>query len=127
MANKQHRTRSVREALARLKVRDRDLGVLWEDMHGQFEAAVEGYTFLSHRIVHLEEQFGERFNHLERILQEHERILQEHTRITGEIRRDIEITKQDIASIKGDSRKRVELDQFTRLERRVALLERRQR
>lgn len=120
MAKKQNQTRSVREALARLKVRDRDLGVLWEDMHGQFEAAVEGYTFLSHRIVRLEEQFSERFNHLERILQE-------HTQLIGEIQRDIEITKQDVALIKGDLRKRVELDQFTRLERRVALLERRQR
>ncbi|MBI2099870.1 MAG: hypothetical protein HYT48_00845 [Candidatus Vogelbacteria bacterium] len=51
--------------------------------------------------------------------------LKSNTEMIGKMAVDIEIIKEDIAFIKGDLKKKVDLDEFRTLERRVALLEKR--
>jgi len=48
-----------------------------------------------------------------------------HTEMIGHLSTDITIIKEDIEFIKGSLKKKVDLDEFVALERRVALLEKR--
>lgn len=56
-------------------------------------------------------------------LESHSRTLQSHTEMLGKTMIDIEITKQDIEFIKNSFKKKIDLDEFVALERRVTLLE----
>ena len=51
--------------------------------------------------------------------------LDNHTEMIGSIKMDIEVIKADILFIKGGLKKKVDADEFSVLERRVALLEKR--
>lgn len=52
-------------------------------------------------------------------------VLDSHTEMIGSMKMDIEIIKTDVAFIKGDLKKKVDIEEFSALERRVALLEKR--
>ncbi|MGC8981683.1 MAG: hypothetical protein ACP5JU_01920 [Minisyncoccia bacterium] len=103
------------------------------------------------RFAELEEEMHLRFNAIEKILQEHEKILKEHSKILQEhekilkehskqiseiykilerinkdifdIKRDIEIMKADITTIKFELKRKVDYDEFIKLEKRVLALE----
>ena len=51
--------------------------------------------------------------------------LDTQTRMLGKLTLDVEIVKEDIEFIKSGFKKKVDLDEFTMLERRVSLLEKR--
>lgn len=51
--------------------------------------------------------------------------LKSHTEIIGSIAEDVAIIKMDIEFIKGSLRKKVDIEEFTALERRVSVLEKR--
>lgn len=51
------------------------------------------------------------------------KILASHTEMIVSIKEDVEIMKSDVAFIKGELQQKVDIEQFTALERRVALLE----
>ena len=48
-----------------------------------------------------------------------------HTEMIGKVMVDIEIIKEDIEFIKGGLKRKIDTEEFTALERRVALLEKR--
>ena len=48
-----------------------------------------------------------------------------HTEMIGSMKIDIEVIKEDITFIKGGLKRKVDADEFSVLERRVALLEKR--
>ena len=51
--------------------------------------------------------------------------LNNHTEMIGSIKTDIEIIKEDISFIKGGLKRKVDAEEFSFLEKRVALLEKR--
>ena len=57
----------------------------------------------------------------------HTEMLESHTETIGSIKEDVEIMKSDIEFIKGGLKKKVDVDEFMALERRVALIEKRSR
>jgi hypothetical protein len=53
------------------------------------------------------------------------RTLESHTEMIASVKTDLEIVKEDVEFIKNSLKKKVDVDEFAALERRVALLERR--
>lgn len=49
--------------------------------------------------------------------------LDNHTEMIGSMKMDIEVIKTDVAFIKGGLKRKVDIEEFSALERRVALLE----
>ncbi|MBI4136326.1 MAG: hypothetical protein HY481_02165 [Candidatus Vogelbacteria bacterium] len=60
---------------------------------------------------------------IKKTVDSHTKILDSHTEMIGKIMVDIEIMKSDIQIIKSDVKKKVDYEEFTKLERRVGLLE----
>ena len=74
------------------------------------------------------EQYGDIKKTLDshtKILDRHTNILGSHTEMIGSMKMDIEVIKADITFIKGGLKKKVDADEFSVLEKRVALLEKR--
>jgi hypothetical protein len=78
----------------------RRLGVLVEAVHGDVRLVAEQYGSIK-------------------------QTLDTHTDMIGSIKEDVEVIKMDIEFIKTAVKKKVDIDEFSALERRVALLERR--
>jgi hypothetical protein len=77
----------------------RYLGALSEDFKAKVEGIAEQYTDIKET-------------------------LDNHTEMIGKLAEDMSIVKVNIEFIKGDLRKKVDYDEFSALERRVAVLER---
>jgi chromosome segregation ATPase len=58
-----------------------------------------------------------------KILDSHTKTLDSHTEMIGSVKMDAEIIKTDVEFIKNSLKRKVDMDEFTALERRVALLE----
>lgn len=99
----------------------RHLGVLVEDVRDEVKLIAEQYGDIKSDIGIIKNKLEEH----SRILEVHSIILQEHTEILGSIKADIEIIKNDIEFIKYSLKKKVDIEEFSALERRVALLEKR--
>ncbi len=69
---------------------------------------------IDHKVSLIAEQYGDI-----------KKTLASHTEMIGSMKVDIEIIKQDIAFIKNSLKKKVDIEEFVALERRVALLEKR--
>jgi peptidoglycan hydrolase CwlO-like protein len=80
----------------------RYLGALSEDFHSQVEAIAEQYGDINKK-------------------------LDGHTEMIGSMKVDLEIIKTDVEFIKNSLKIKVDLEEFSALERRVALLEKRLR
>ncbi|TSC78446.1 MAG: hypothetical protein G01um101429_777 [Parcubacteria group bacterium Gr01-1014_29] len=83
----------------------RRLGVIIEHVDGTVSLVVE--------------QYGD----TKKTLDNHSKILDSHTEMIGSIKMDIEVIKADITFIKGGLKRKVDTEEFSILERRVALLE----
>ena len=59
------------------------------------------------------------------ILDSHTKTSESHTEMIGSVKMDVEIIKEDITFIKGGLKRKVDADEFSVLEKRVALLEKR--
>lgn len=86
---------------------ERRIGVLIEHFDNKLDLVVEQYA------------------DVKKILSEHTKTLDSHTEMIGSMKVDVEIIKSDIEFIKRDLKKKVDIDEFSALERRVAALEKR--
>ncbi len=68
---------------------------------------------------------AEQYGDIKKTLDNHTKILDNHTEMIGYVKMDIEVIKADIAFIKGGLKRKVDVEEFSALERRVALLENR--
>ncbi|MDP3947276.1 MAG: hypothetical protein Q8Q41_01105 [bacterium] len=92
----------------------RGLGVLIEHVDDKVSLIAEQYGDIKKTLD----------NHT-KILDSHTEVLDSHTEMIGSIKMDIEVIKADITFIKGGLKRKVDAEEFSVLERRVALLEKR--
>src|SRR3989344_7843495 len=79
-------------------------------------------------IEHVDSNVGliaEQYGDIKKTLDGHTEILDSHTEMIGSIKMDIEVIKEDITFIKGGLKRKIDAEEFSVLERRVALLEKR--
>lgn len=79
-------------------------------------------------IEHMDDKIGlvsEQYGDINKKLDLQVKILNSHTEMIGSMKVDVEIIKSDIEFIKRDLKKKVDIDEFSALERRVAALEKR--
>jgi hypothetical protein len=79
-------------------------------------------VFIEQQSDHMDlvvEQYGD----IKNALDEHGRLLEAHNEMLGNLAIDITIVKEDIEFIKNGMKKKVDLEEFIALERRVLLLE----
>lgn len=108
-----HKESSIREDIRRL-------GVIMEANNDKIDLVAEQYGDITVAIGGIKNTLNEHTQ----ILNEHTQILEEHTEMFGKIFVDISIIKEDIEFIKTDLKKKIDVDQFAALEKRVAFLER---
>lgn len=85
----------------------RGLGVAMEHMDGKISLVAEQYGSIQENIGGIK------------------KTLNTHTEMIGKLAMDMEIVKEDIEFIKGGFKKKVDVEEFSALERRVSLLEKR--
>ena len=88
------------------------------EQYGDIKKTLDSHTEI------LEEHSKKLDLHTE-ILDSHSKKLDEHTEMIGSIMTDIEVLKEDMKIVKGSFKKKVDLKEFIRLEKRVVLLEKR--
>ena len=74
------------------------------------------------------EQYGDikkDINDIKNTLNSHTETLNSHTEMIGRLNIDVTIIKEDVEFIKSSLKKKIDIDEFSALERRVALLEKR--
>jgi len=102
------------------------LGVLIENVNDNVQLIAEQYGDIKENISSLKKDVGEIKQTLKshtETLKSHTETLKSHTEIIGKLAVDFTIVKEDIAFIKGGLKKKVDIDEFIALERRVVLLE----
>ncbi len=92
----------------------RRLGVIIERVHDDVQLVAEQYGDIQKTLD----------RHTE-ILDRHTEILDRHAEMIGHVAEDLEIVKIDTGFIKGSLKKKVDIEEFSALERRVAALEKR--
>jgi len=126
-----------KEKKKNLNIEARHFGVVLENIDSKLDLVVEGHEALDKKIDKVDkkvEDFRKEVNYKfeiitevlsehGKILTEHGKILTEHGKMIASIKRDIEIMKQDIEFIKHGFKKKVDIEEFAALERRVAILE----
>lgn len=73
------------------------------------------------KVALVAEQYGD----IKKTLDTHTKILGSHTEMIGSMKMDVEIIKTDVEFIKNSLKRKVDMEEFVALERRVALLEKR--
>lgn len=79
-------------------------------------------------VEHLDDKISlvaEQYGDIRETLGEHTKILDTHTETMGNLMVEMHIVKEDLEFIKNSLKKKVDIDEFIALERRVALLEKR--
>jgi len=95
---------------------ERHFGVILENIDSKFDLLVEGHKNLDKKIDRVEQNLGE-------FRQETDFKFKILTEITAKNSENIEIMKSDIEFIKNSFKKKVDLEEFEALEKRVILLE----
>ncbi len=90
-----------------VKTEIRHLGVLMENMGDDVKLIAE--------------QYGDIKNDIKNV----KNVLDEHTEMIGNLMIDIQIIKTDVEFIKTSLKKKIDIEEFAALERRVVLLEKR--
>ena len=113
-----------------LSVTERHFGVVLENIDSKIDLVLEGHQALDVKFTKKFEEVDERLDIIDEkldihteILSEHGKILTEHSKMIASINGNMEIMKQDIEFIKNSLKKKVDIDEFSVLEKRVALLE----
>jgi len=111
-------------------VTERHFGVVLENIDSKIDLVLEGHQALDVKFTKKFEEVDERLDIIDEkldihteILSEHGKILTEHSKMIASINGNMEIMKQDIEFIKNSLKKKVDIDEFSVLEKRVALLE----
>ena len=68
---------------------------------------------------------AEQYGDIKKTLDSHTKILDSHTEMIGSLATDMAIVKEDIAFIKNSVKRKVDVEEFAALERRVLVLEKR--
>jgi len=89
-----------------------EIGTLLEHMDGKVTLIAEQYTGLNDKYSRLDKKTDGLINRVDNIVD-----------MVGAIKEDVEIIKMDIETIKHDLKSKIGRDEFSILERRVALLE----
>lgn len=85
----------------------RHLGALMESMDGKISLVAEQHSSIVGKLDY------------------HTEKLDTHTEMIGSLKIDVEIIKTDVEFIKGSLKKKIDVEEFSALERRVAVLEKR--
>lgn len=106
----------------------RHLGVVIERVDDNVKLVAEQYGDVKKEITDVKKDVGGLKNNVDKLAVEVVGIketLDTHTDMLGSVKMDIEIIKTDIEFIKQGFKKKVDVDEFAALERRVSLLEKR--
>ena len=76
-------------------------------------------------VEHIDDKVSKDINDIKNTLNSHTEILNSHTEMIGRLNIDVTIIKEDVEFIKSSLKKKIDIDEFAALERRVALLEKR--
>ncbi len=130
---KKSKTKGKKETNIRDEIRG--LGVIIEHIDDKISLVAEQYGDIKKTLdLHTEildshtktlELHTEILDSHSKILDSHGKTLESHTEMIGSMKMDVEIIKTDIAFIKGGLKRKVDADEFSVLEKRVALLEKR--
>jgi hypothetical protein len=96
-------------------------GALLEHVDEKVDLVIEQFGGINRKL----DEHTKKLDEHTRILDMHTQILDEHTETLGSMKVDIEVIKTDIEFIKHSLKRKVDIDEFAALERRVALLEKR--
>lgn len=119
-------------------VSERHFGVILEDINSKLDSVVEGNQALDVKFSKKFDEVDEKLKDIDGKIDIHTEILNSHTEMIGSTAIDvetlkgmtakntenIEIIKSDIEFIKNSLKKKVDIDEFAFLEKRVVLLER---
>lgn len=106
----------------------RHLGVMIENVNDGVKLVAEQYGDIKKDVSDIKETLGSHSKILDshsRILDSHSKILDSHTEMIGKLAVDLAIVKEDVEFIKNSLKRKVDVEEFAALERRVALLEKR--
>ncbi len=106
-----------------LSTTKRHFGVVLENIDSKLDLVVEGHKALDVKIDKNHEEFREFKKEVGYKFKVITEILASHTEMIGSIATDVEIIKSDVEFIKNSLKKKIDIDEFAVLERRVALLE----
>ena len=95
-----------------VKAEIRHLGVFIEHVN-------DGVKLIAEQYGDIKKDIGD----IKQTLNSHTKALNSHTEMIGKLIVDMAIVKEDVEFIKGSLKKKVDIDEFSALERRVALLE----
>jgi len=98
------------------------------DIHAEIRGLGVLIEHVDDKVSTIAEQYGDikkDIGGIKNILDSHTKTLDSHTEMIGRLTVDVEIIKQDTEFIKNSLKRKVDVEEFTALERRVALLERR--
>lgn len=100
-----------------LSATERHFGVVLEDIDSKMDLVLEGHQALDIK-------FSKKIDKVDEKLEDIGEKIDIHTEMIGSMATDIEIIKSDVEFIKNSLKKKVDIDEFVVLEKRVALLER---
>ncbi|MBI3633763.1 MAG: hypothetical protein HY226_05755 [Candidatus Vogelbacteria bacterium] len=116
------------------------LEVLADDINGKFDILIDANKMLSEKISEVQKTLGSHtdilnshteilnnhsavLNNHSEILNNHSEKLDSHTEMIGSIKTDVEIIKEDVVFLKNGTKRKVDAEEFSALERRVILTE----
>ena len=116
---------------------ERRIGVVLEHLDGKISLVAEQYGDIKDEIGGIKSEIGGIKSEIGGIKSEIggikseiggiKKTLDSHTEMIGNLATDVAIIKEDVEFIKGSLKKKIDIEEFAALERRVALLERRGR
>ncbi len=100
-----------------LSATERRFGVVLENIDSKMDLVLEGHQAL-------DTKFSKKIDKVDEKLEDIGEKIDIHTEMIGSMATDVEIIKSNIEFIKNSLKKKVDIDEFAVLEKRVALLER---
>ncbi len=115
------KTKKTNEKSLSVEQEIRHMGVLMEHMDNKISLVAEQYGDIKKTLDGHTHILGQHT----KILDRHTETLRNHTEMIGTLAVDMQIVKEDVEFIKGSLKKKIDVEEFAALERRVALLEKR--
>ena len=104
-----------------LKTEIRHLGVIVEHTNDKVSLLAEQYGGIKKDIGNIKKDVS----NIKNTVDSHTEILNSHTEMIGRLNVDVTIIKEDVEFIKNSLKKKIDVEEFAALERRVTLLEKR--
>ncbi len=98
----------------------RHIGGLVEHFEDRFGVTKDRFDGIDKRF----DGIDKRFDGIDKRFDAVEQRLDTHTEMIGKLMEDVQIVKEDVEFLKGGMKKKIDVDEFMALERRVILLER---